>query len=133
MLIITTISAVILGFLYVKLSLAVIKLRRRYGVSVGHNDNEGLLRAIRAQANLAEYAPIALILMACLEINNAPLWLTAILATLFIVGRILHPIGMKDPSRSFKPRVKGIQLTLIAIIALGITNIFFLGWRIFFV
>lgn len=131
MLSITAITASILGLLYVKLSLDVIKLRRTYKVSLGHGNEEVLQRAIRAQNNLTEYAPIGLILLACLELNNAPLWITLILAALFTIGRIIHPMGMKDPTLSFRPRFRGTQLTLTTIIALSVANIILILWRFF--
>jgi len=131
MLVITAIAASILGLLYVKLSLNVIGYRRKHGVSVGDGGNENLLRAIRAQANLAEYAPIALILITCLEINHTPWWVTAVLATIFVLGRLLHPMGMKDAGSSLKPRVRGMQLTLLSMTGLALTNLVIAGLRLF--
>ena len=123
MLIITAIAASILGYLYFRLSFNVILFRRKFGIGLGDGNQEALQRAIRAQANLTEYAPIALILLACLELNNAPWWVTALLATTFVLGRLIHPMGMKDPTSSFGPRVKGMQLTLLSIIGLSIANV----------
>ena len=104
MLISTAVSASILSFLYVNLSLNVIGYRRKYGISIGDGDHEDFLRAIRAQANLTEYAPIGLILLACLELNQAPLWLTSVLATVFVLGRLIHPLGMKKATLSWQPQ-----------------------------
>lgn len=131
MLIITSIAASILGALYIRLSLNVIGYRRQYGVSVGDGGEEDLLRAIRAQGNLAEYAPVALILLACLEMNAAPWWLTAALAAAFVVGRVLHPLGMKTANSPMQPRVRGMQLTLYGILALVVANLVIVGLRLF--
>ena len=131
MLIVTAIAASILSFLYVKLSLNVIGYRRKHDVSVGDGGHEDLFRAIRAQGNLAEYAPIALILLACLEINHAPLWMTTILAAAFVVGRLLHPAGMKSAESPWQPRVWGIQLTLLSLIAMGVANLVVVGMLVF--
>lgn len=127
MLIVTAIAASVLGLLYVRLSLNVIGFRRKHGVSVGDGGREDLLRAIRSQANLAEYAPIALLLVACLELNQAPVWITSILSALFVVGRLLHPIGMKSTDSPLQPRVRGMQLTLLSLLALGIANLVVVG------
>lgn len=131
MLMITAVAAAILGFLYFKLSINVIKFRQKYGVSIGDGGQENLLRAIRAQANLAEYAPIGLILIACLEVNQAPFWLTLILAIMFVMGRVLHPMGMQDATLSFNPRVNGMKLTLIAIGLLSVSNLVVVGLHLF--
>lgn len=131
MLVVTAIAASVLGLLYVRLSLVVIGFRRKHDVSVGDGGHDDLLRAIRAQANLAEYAPIALILIACLELNQTPTWITAVLAAAFVVGRILHPIGMKTTKSSLQPRRRGMQLTLISLLALSIANLVVVGLAIF--
>lgn len=130
MLIVTAISAAILAFLSVKLSLNVIAQRRKHNVSVGDGGHEDLLRAIRAQANLTEYAPIALILLACLEMNGAPIWLTSLLALAFIVGRLLHPLGMKGADHPMQPRVRGMQLTLLSLLALGVASLVVTGMSV---
>lgn len=131
MLIVTAIAASVLGLLYVRLSLNVIGLRRQHGVSVGDGGHEDLLRAIRSQANLAEYAPIALLLVACLELNQTPTWITSILAASFVVGRLLHPIGMKRTDSPRQPRIRGMQLTLLSLLALGVANLVVVGFIVF--
>lgn len=131
MLIVTAIAASVLGLLYVRLSLNVIGFRQKHGVSVGDGGHEDLLRAIRSQANLAEYAPIALLLVACLELNQAPIWITSILAASFVVGRLLHPIGMKSADSPRQPRLRGMQLTLLSLLALGIANLVVVGLLVF--
>lgn len=131
MLTVTAIAASVLGLLYLRLSLNVIGFRRKHGVSVGDGGHEDLLRAIRSQANLAEYAPIALLLVACLELNQAPVWITSVLAASFVAGRLLHPIGMKRTDSRLKPRVRGMQLTLLSLLALGIANFVVVALLIF--
>lgn len=131
MLVTTAIAASVLGLLTIRLSLNVIAFRRKHDVSLGDDGNEDLLRAIRAQANLAEYAPIGLILIACLEFNEGPWWLSSMLAFMFVLGRILHPMGMKDDTSPIKPRVRGMQLTLFALLGLAIANLGVLAWHVF--
>jgi uncharacterized membrane protein YecN with MAPEG domain len=75
MLLITSVIASILTIIFVRLSFGVIKLRRKNQVRIGTGGVEELERAIRAQANFAEYVPIGLILISCLEANAAPWWL----------------------------------------------------------
>lgn len=129
MLVVTAVVASLLGFLQVRLSFAVIRLRRSLKISVGDGGNESLLRAIRAQANLVEYGPLSLILLACLELNGAPWWLCVVFGIVLLLGRWLHQQGIVDDSSSFSKRVLGMQLTLGGLIALGITNLVWLIWR----
>jgi uncharacterized membrane protein YecN with MAPEG domain len=63
MLLITSIVAGLLSLILIKLSFAVINLRRENKVSLGSGGNDALERAIRAQANFTEYVPTGLILI----------------------------------------------------------------------
>jgi len=46
-------------------------------------------------------------------------------------GRLLRPMGMKTSKSTLQPRVRGMQLTLLAIVSLRITNLVFVGLRMF--
>ena len=72
MLLITSIIVAILTIIFIRLSFAVIGLRRKNKVGLGSGGHEDLERAIRTQANFAEYIPFGVILIACLELNGAP-------------------------------------------------------------
>lgn len=121
---ITSIYASLLALLIVRLSLAVIKLRRKNRVSVGDGGNEALQLTIRAHANAVEYIPIALMLLLTLELNGAPKILIHILGVTLLIGRILHAMGL--PAKDFKKRVLGMQITIYLLIGLAILNIVFL-------
>jgi uncharacterized membrane protein YecN with MAPEG domain len=123
MLIVTTLIACILAAFFIHLSLGVIRLRRRHKVGLGSGGVDDLERAIRAQANFAEYVPIALILMACLEINGAPLWLIGILGIALVAGRMIHAKGINQPPPHFSNRVIGMKLTITTLIMLVVFNL----------
>ena len=78
MLLVTSIIASLLTVIFIKLSFAVIGLRRKNKVGLGSGGHDDLERAIRAQGNFAEYVPFGIILIACLELNGAPRWLAAV-------------------------------------------------------
>ena len=63
MLIVTPLIASALTLIFIRLSFAVIRLRRANRVGLGSGGNEELERAIRAQGNFAEYVPFGLILI----------------------------------------------------------------------
>lgn len=123
---ITSIYASLAALLIVRLSLAVIKLRRKSRVSVGDGGNEQLQLAIRTHANAAEYIPITLLLLLTLELNGAPAILIHILGATLLIGRILHAMGL--PEKDFKKRVLGMQITIYLLIGLAILNILFLAF-----
>ena len=128
MLLVTSIIASLLTIIFVKLSFAVIGLRRKNKVGLGSGDNEDLERAIRAQGNFAEYAPFGIILVACLELNGAPWWLVAIPGIALIIGRLIHAKGMNIPPPDFSQRVLGMKFTFGTLIALIALN---LGWSLY--
>lgn len=72
------------------LSIHVIRGRRMFGAGLGDADNIDMKRRIRAQANLAEYAPMFLILLGYSEHNGLPVWAVHLLGVVFVVGRVMH-------------------------------------------
>ncbi len=125
MLVVTSIVASALTFIFIRLSFAVIRLRRANKVGLGSGGNEALERAIRAQGNFAEYVPFGLILMACLELNGAPWWLISIPGITLVIGRMIHAIGINERHPNYRKRVLGMMFTLNTLITLIILN---LGW-----
>jgi uncharacterized membrane protein YecN with MAPEG domain len=128
MLLVTSVIASILSIVFVRLSLAVIGLRRKNKVGLGSGGHDDLERAIRAQGNFAEYVPFGILLLACLELNGAPWWLVAIPGITLIVGRLIHAKGINTPPPDFSQRVLGMKLTFGTLITLAILN---LGWALY--
>ena len=128
MLIVTSIITAVLTIIFVKLSFAVIGLRRKNQVGLGSGGHEDLERAIRAQGNFAEYVPFGVILIACLELNGAPWWLVAIPGITLIIGRLIHAVGINVPPPDFSKRVLGMKFTFVTLISLALFN---LGWLLY--
>ena len=128
MLLMTSIIAAILTIIFVKLSFAVIGLRRKNKVGLGSGGYDDLERAIRAQGNFAEYVPIGLILIACLELNGAPWWLVMLPGIALIIGRLIHAKGINEPPPNFSSRVLGMKFTFGTLITLAILNV---GWPLY--
>ena len=128
MLFITSIIASVLTIIFVRLSFAVIRLRRKNKVGLGSGGHEELERAIRAQGNFAEYVPVGIMLIACLEINGAPWWLVAVPGITLIAGRLIHAKGINMPPPDFSQRVLGMKFTFNTLIALVVLN---LGWTLY--
>ena len=128
MLFITSIIAAVLTIIFVKLSLAVIALRRKNKVGLGSGGHADLERAIRAQGNFAEYVPFGIILIACLELNSAPWWLVLLPGIALIIGRLMHAKGMNTPPPDFSLRVTGMKFTFGTLVTLAVLN---LGWSLY--
>lgn len=91
---ITPIYASIVGLILIGLSINVIKGRRKFGASLGDAGNIELNRRIRAQGNLAEYAPIFIILLGFAEYNGLYNWAIHLCGIVFIAGRINHAYSL---------------------------------------
>lgn len=116
---ITTLYAGIIGLLLLALSYLVVRNRRRARVSLGSGEDPDLQRAIRAQANLAEYAPMALILMVVLETGGASAWLLHACGSVLVVSRVLHALGMTAPGIHLDGRRLGIAGTWLVLLVLS--------------
>jgi uncharacterized membrane protein YecN with MAPEG domain len=95
------------------------RMRVVHRVSIGDGGAQPLIARMRAQANFVEWAPFFLILLALIELaRGQPLWLW-VLASLFILARILHAFGMDRPSPS---RLRAIGMMATALIMLVFTG-----------
>ena len=92
--VVTPLYAGILVLWFVVLSLRVIGRRRSAKAGLGDGGDVTLQRAIRAQANFAEYVPLALILMLILEMSRFSIYLIHALGIVLVIGRLLHGYAM---------------------------------------
>lgn len=116
---ITAIYAGLTALLLVFLSVRVTMARVKYKVDLGDGGKMEMLRVIRQQGNLAEYAPMALILIALLELGGSAPWLLHTLGIVFIVARAIHA----SVDLSQKPGLRrgvGATATWVVILAGGV-------------
>ena len=92
------------------------KLRLSDKILHGDGGNALLLRRMRAQANFTEYTPIALVLIVLLDLMDINAWALGLTALAFLVGRVLHAVGM-DAETPSKARMIGMALTLPIMLA----------------
>jgi uncharacterized membrane protein YecN with MAPEG domain len=123
MLKLTAIYAAILTFVYVKLALNVINLRHQNKVSLGDGGREDLQQAIRSHGNFAEYVPLGLILLGCLEANHIHWTIILLLGGLFTTGRLYYAKAFLEETPNMELREKGMKYTLWGLLALASTNI----------
>nr|WP_298686576.1 MAPEG family protein [uncultured Dongia sp.] len=123
---ITPLYAGPLALLYLILTLRVIGRRRTLLIGLGDGGDADLARRIRVAANCGEYVPLALVLMALVEIQGAPHWLLHLIGTLLISGRLLHAYGVSQSPEDYRYRSTGMVLTISALVA-AMTGTFTLG------
>ena len=132
MLKLTAIYAAILTFVYVKLALNVINLRHQNKVSLGDGGREDLQQAIRSHGNFAEYVPLGLILLGCLEANHIHWTIVLLLGGLFTTGRLYYAKAFLETTPNMELREKGMKYTLWGLLALATTNVVALIIKKFF-
>ena len=101
----------IFGLMFVYLSICVIKQRRSAKVSIGDGDNPTLRKAIAVHNNFSQYVPLALLLIAFVELNHAPAIITHGLCACLLVGRVAHAYGLAQAVQIMKLRQIGVLLT----------------------
>ena len=107
-------AALLAGF-YIFLSVRVVRIRRQEKVGIGDANNLRLRRAIRAHGNFAEYAPLAVILAAFVEMQQFAAVIVHALCWILIVGRLIHAYGVSQEKEDYRFRVAGMVLTLTSI------------------
>ena len=110
------IYAAIFGLMFVYLSVRVIKQRRSAKVSLGDGDNPTLRKAIAVHSNFSQYVPLALLLIAFVELSHASATITHGLCACLLVGRVAHAYGLAQPVQIMKLRQIGVLLTFGVII-----------------
>jgi uncharacterized membrane protein YecN with MAPEG domain len=112
---VTPLYAGLLVFWFLVLSIRVIRRRGQDKVSLGDGGNPGMLRVIRAQANFAEYVPLALLLMAILELSRFSIYLLHGLGITLLAARLLHGYALSFTQKFMFGRVAGAGLTFLVL------------------
>lgn len=118
---ITALYAALSGFLIIALAANVVRLRLGKKVSLGDGGHKDVNRAIRAHGNTIEYLPLALLLMALLEINGGGSTALHAYGILLVGGRLLYSFGMLVPRSSANlARQLGVVSSWLVILGTGI-------------
>ena len=111
---VTPLYAGLLTIWFVILSVRVVNVRRR-GIVFGDNGDTSVTRVVRAQANFAEYVPLALLMMGFLEASRYSIYVLHLLGVILIVARLLHGFALSFGYSRFG-RAAGTALTFIVLL-----------------
>jgi len=120
---ITTILTSLLAIWLLVLSKKIIDQRGVAKTPLGDGGDDMLLRRIRAQANLVEYAPFMIALVALAESQGANSWIVGILAAVFLLGRIAHGYALSFTAHNPKGRFYGTAATWTCIALMALHNL----------
>ncbi|MEP2978031.1 MAG: MAPEG family protein [Lentilitoribacter sp.] len=117
---ITALLSVFLCFFMIKMIIDIVQIRMSEKVELQTGDSEALTRTVRIHGNMVETAPMFLIMLGLLELGGGHQIAVGILALIFAISRIMHPIGLSGKKGTFKYRTRGMVLTLTAFILTGL-------------
>jgi uncharacterized protein len=126
MLAVTAFFAAIFAFMQVGLAVLVIRRRRELKAGLGDaGGNSQLQRRIRAHGNFSEYVPMALLMLALIELRGVDTrWLCA-LGSVLLLGRAAHAYGLIIAEDRippvFKFRIGGMMCTFTVLVLAAIT------------
>jgi len=115
------ISASLLVFLYLSLSVLVIVQRYTIRCSLNTCGDPTLAARMRAHANFSEYTPITLILMGIAIALRMPSIFLAVLGGCFVIARYIHAFALFNSN--FNARRWGMIGTFLPMLVLAIYNL----------
>ncbi len=122
---ITLLIASLHVLLYVALALRVVLHRRAHRIGVGTGGDAAMTRKVRVHANFAEYVPLALLMLALLELSGFRAGLLWAFGVALLLARVLHAIGLGGSAGYSFGRFGGALLTFVVLLAMALAGI----WR----
>jgi uncharacterized membrane protein YecN with MAPEG domain len=113
--------AALLSFLFIYLSVRVMRARQDAGVAIGSGGNAALERRIRVHANFTEYVPLALILLVLVEVRGNAAWYLHLLCLALLAGRAAHAWGVSQEPDDMRARGAGVVLTIAVLVTAALT------------
>ena len=123
---VTAFVAAICAIMLLITAIDTVRHRMRAKVAFGDNSDQGIISASRSHGNLAEHAPIVILLLAFLEMSRANHMALMAIGALFLAGRVAHIIGLYAKVEPGKPplhRSIGVIFTWLTLALLS-------GWTI---
>lgn len=119
----TLATAGTLGLMLLALLWPIVRVRRGRRIGLGDGGDAELLRKIRVHANFVEYVPMALVLLALLELGGLARWIVAVLGGVLVLARGLHAAGLSRSAGYSFGRFWGTLLTWLVLLAASVLSI----------
>ena len=125
---ITALTAAICAIMLLITAIDTVRNRMRAKAAFGDGGDAQLVSASRSHGNLAEHAPLAIILIGLLEQSGAHHWTLTGIAVLFLFARMMHIIGLYAPMSTNPPVPRQI-----GVIGTWLSYALLIGWTLFLV
>lgn len=111
------------ALLLMALAVPIVLHRRRARIGLGDGGDALLARRMRVQANFIEYVPLALVLLALLELGGlARAWIW-VFGSVLLLARVLHAVGLTSSAGTSRGRFYGTLLTWIDLVAMACAGV----------
>ena len=126
---VTAFVAAICAIMLLITAIDTVRHRMRARVPFGDSADQKLISASRSHGNLAEHAPIVILLMALLEMSRANHMALMAIGALFVAGRAAHIVGLYLPmaTKPPLPRSIGVIATWLSILVLSAWTLWMLA------
>jgi uncharacterized membrane protein YecN with MAPEG domain len=124
---VTAAVAAACAILLLIMAIQTVRQRLRLKQAFGDGNDAKLISASRSHGNLAEHAPIVILLLGLLENAQANHTALTAIGALFVLGRVAHIIGLHTPSQPGQaplPRQIGVMVTWATLAGLS-------GWTLY--
>ncbi len=123
---VTAFVAAVCALLLLLTAIDTVRQRIRAQAAFGDAGDAKLISASRSHGNLAEHAPIVILLLAFLELGHASHMGLMAVGALFLFGRVLHIWGLYLPASTNPPlpRSLGVIITWLTLAVLS-------GWTLY--
>ncbi len=123
---VTAFVAAVCALLLLFTAILTVRQRLRLKAAFGDQGDAKLIAASRSHGNLAEHAPIVVILVGLLETVRANHLALMAIGAIFLIGRVAHIAGLHmslAPGKPPVPRQIGVMATWATLLALS-------GWTL---
>lgn len=97
--------------------------RHRHRIGLGDGGDPVLLRKIRVHANFIEYVPLALLMLALLELGGVRQPLLWLFGSTLLLSRVMHAIGFSRREGYSFGRFWGTAITWGVLLAMALTGL----------
>ena len=97
------------------LSVRVIRRRGSQKILLGDGGDAVMTRIIRGHANFTEYVPLALLMMAMLELSHFSIYVLHALGIVLLFARLIHGYALSFTEKFMFGRVAGAGLTFLVL------------------
>jgi uncharacterized membrane protein YecN with MAPEG domain len=120
---ITLLFASLHALLLLALIAPISRHRHRHKIGLGSGGDPVLERKIRAHANFIEFVPIALVLLALLELAGLqPGWLW-MFGVVLLLARVMHALGLSRHAGYSFGRFWGTVLTMLVLLGMAVAGL----------